>query len=136
MALSKSDTFLKRYMQYLAHHEFGADHRPFVFRTRDYDQLKTLDVDSISYWLQIWANTYRYLLDIGSRCGCVFVSFEKLCEAPAETLELLFKQAKLDLEPVRAADLIKTQPNSPLNTFDTDIDEPQSIYEQLMSISL
>ena len=54
-----ADKFTARYMTWLAHHEFGADHRPFewgVPLSRQYQ------ADTLSYWLAQWVGVYGHLL--------------------------------------------------------------------------
>ncbi len=72
--------FAKKYMTWLAHHEFGADHRPFLFdgkKTGKSDGGK--DTQNLSYWLLLWMNTYSYLME-NLPSQAVFLSYESLCE--------------------------------------------------------
>jgi Sulfotransferase family len=46
----QSDAFTRAYMGWLAHHEFGATHRPFVFD----GETATGDPLSLEYWLAYW----------------------------------------------------------------------------------
>lgn len=73
-----ADKFTTRYMTWLAHHEFGADHRPFEWGmpvARPYTPA-TLD-----YWLAQWVGVYGYLLqDVARhREHARFFSYELLC---------------------------------------------------------
>ena len=73
-----TDAFTAKYMKWLAHHEFGADQRPFVFGQRPVGGPETFD-----YWLSMWVNAYRHLQAVAEgRPNVVFVPFEALtCEA-------------------------------------------------------
>lgn len=53
------DPFTRRYMRWLGHHEFGADHRRFRFTgaAPTYD-----DPDTLDYWLELWVEAYDWLL--------------------------------------------------------------------------
>ena len=51
----KSDSFIKKYMTWLGHHEFGLDHRPFRFGSYESDEKNP---DNINYWLGIWIDTH------------------------------------------------------------------------------
>ena len=45
-------------MSYLAHFEFGIDHKPFDFSAKT----NTHNKESLEYWIEHWLNTYNYLL--------------------------------------------------------------------------
>ena len=74
----ETDAFTAKYMQWLAHHEFGADQRPFVFGSRP-----TGAPDSLDYWLSMWVAAYRHLQGIAAgRDNVLFVPFEALTGEP------------------------------------------------------
>jgi hypothetical protein len=79
--LQTEDSFVGAYMSWLAHHEFGLDHRPFVF---DGD-LSKFDSDSdpelAEYWLNVWCRTYEWL-EASAPADTVFVCYETLCSDP------------------------------------------------------
>lgn len=85
-----ADSFTKRYMTWLAHHEFGATHRPFQF-----SEACQIDgsPDQLSYWLQRWIDAYSYLLPLLERrdSRLIPVSYERLCSDPAYWLEICQK---------------------------------------------
>jgi len=70
------DPFTKKYMTWLAHHEFGADHRPFLF---DEKIEAGEDIENLSYWLNLWISTYSYLVE-NLPPQAIFLSYEKLCD--------------------------------------------------------
>jgi hypothetical protein len=56
-----SDSFSLQYMNYLVHHEFGLNHKYFLFKK------PRLDVENYSgndYWLAQWINYYHYILEL------------------------------------------------------------------------
>ena len=57
-ALHAEDRFSLQYMQWLVHHEFGADHRPMGFR----DRAGKPD-DGLAYWIGQWCQIYGTLLE-------------------------------------------------------------------------
>lgn len=71
------DAFVKSYMTWLAHHEFGHDHRPFKFG----DALPSGSPDSLDYWLSLWRNAYRWL-ETSAPEDAIFVCYEDLCADP------------------------------------------------------
>ena len=74
------DAFGRRYMTWLAHHEFGSDHR--AFQWNDGDPIKGTP-EQLDYWLELWLRTYRYLGDNAPK-ECRFVCYETLCERSEE----------------------------------------------------
>jgi hypothetical protein len=93
LRIHAEDPFAKKYMTWLAHHEFGADHRPFVFFGSTLDGK---DTDSLSYWLQLWLNTYTYLRE-NLPSQAILVSYESLCD----DTEFVWKKLseRIDLSP-------------------------------------
>ncbi|MDD4273478.1 MAG: sulfotransferase [Desulfobacter postgatei] len=85
------DPFAKKYMTWLAHHEFGADHRPFIFNGINKDEE---DTQNLSYWLTIWINTYSYLMN-NLPPQAVFLSYENLCDKTELVWGKLSKQINL-----------------------------------------
>ena len=74
--IHSTDRFAKKYMTWLAHHEFGADHRPFVF----YESTDGCeDTDNLSYWLKLWVNTYSYIRE-NLPAQAIVLSYESLCD--------------------------------------------------------
>lgn len=82
-----SDTFIRGYMTWLAHHEFGLEHRPFRFDQAGAERLKLHDPDTLNYWLEIWCQAYRWLEQTAPK-GSLFVCYEDLCEDPGVWLRI------------------------------------------------
>jgi hypothetical protein len=91
--VNEEDPFTKKYMTWLVHHEFGADHRPFVFNRQSGSGEGT---DSLNYWLQLWIDTYSYLLE-KAPAEASFLSYELLCEDTEHVWQKLSE--KIDLMP-------------------------------------
>jgi hypothetical protein len=73
-----NDPFVKQYMNWLAHHEFGANHRPIAPSAA-----VGSSPDELVYWLRQWTAVYGGLqnnLPANSRVIC----YEKLCGDPSE----------------------------------------------------
>ena len=70
------DPFSLRYMNWLAHHEFGANHKPFRFYGAGPAGDPTRD---LGYWLQLWQKTYDYAARTAPR-QAIFVCYETLCD--------------------------------------------------------
>ena len=85
------DEFSRRYMSWLAHHEFGSDHRPFRFDERATDANGT---DTIDYWLETWIQVYTYLLN-NVPDQAILVCYETLCAEDSGVWEELQSRLKL-----------------------------------------
>ena len=70
------DRFAGQYMQWLAHHEFGSDHRPFGL-----GQVPSGTPDTAEYWVSLWSSVYDWLLETAPD-DAIFVSYEALCSDP------------------------------------------------------
>lgn len=81
-ALQRQDPFVRNYMRWLGHHEFGLDHRPFRFNADGAARLARLDADTLDYWLELWCQTYGWLERTAPE-DAVFVCYEDLCRDPA-----------------------------------------------------
>jgi hypothetical protein len=81
VALARGDSFRRRFMTWLGHHEFGADHRPFLF---DGAPERGEDADRPDYWLRVWDSVHRALLDHPPEVQArqLFVDYDALCAAP------------------------------------------------------
>lgn len=70
-----TDAFTADYMRWLAHHEFGATQRPFLFAG---NELKGTP-DDLDYWLCMWIGAYAHLAKTaGDASNAQFVPFEAL----------------------------------------------------------
>lgn len=79
-ALQREDRFARDYMRWLAHHEFGLDHRPF--RLTAHPPGSGYEPEQAEYWLSLWIEAHEHLIRSAPE-GSAFVSYEALCEDPA-----------------------------------------------------
>ena len=71
--LQKEDDFIRRYMNYLGHNEFGLNHKPWN------DPVSYQDYNKIDYWLEQWFLFYQDIYDkYQSNTNCYFVLYEEL----------------------------------------------------------
>ena len=54
------DPFIRKYMNWLGHHEFGLDHKEFVFEQQE--NCHNFERSSVNYWLEVWIYYYNYAL--------------------------------------------------------------------------
>ena len=55
--LQKKDDFIRRYMNYLGHNEFGLDHKPWN------KPVYFNDLKNINYWLEQWYLFYKHMFE-------------------------------------------------------------------------
>ena len=74
--LQKDDDFIRRYMNYLGHNEFGLNHKPWN------DPINYQDRGKIDYWLEQWFLFYKDIYNkYQSYTNCYFVLYEELTNA-------------------------------------------------------
>ncbi len=89
------DSFALDYFNFLGHHEFGINHKPFLL-TEEFEQYRTkFDKDDFNYWLAIWLNYYSYLLK-HRETNDIFICFEKLIADPDFVYGRLSENLKID----------------------------------------
>jgi hypothetical protein len=110
-------SFARAYMRWLGHHEFGQGHKPLAIGSA---LLQGLDPTHPDYWLAYWLGTYQDLWQTwktlppeqGNRI--LWLSHERMCQAPALELKRLFGFVNIDeptapfismLRPVETLDL-------------------------------
>lgn len=77
--LQREDGFVRSYMTWLVHHEFGLDHRPFSFDGRPGAPADEPAPEELDYWLRRWLETYGWL-ERTAPADAVFVCYEDLCD--------------------------------------------------------
>ena len=83
--LQKEDDFIRRYMNYLGHNEFGLDHKPWN------DPINYQDYGKIDYWLEQWFLFYKDIYNkYQSYTNCYFVLYEELTNT--NYIKLLLKK--------------------------------------------
>ena len=71
--LQKKDVFVKKYMDYLGHYEFGINHKSWS------NPKKYFDTFSLNYWLEQWILFYNKILkNYKNNPNCKFIPFEDL----------------------------------------------------------
>jgi len=128
----REDPFSLKYMRFLAHHEFGADHRPF-YAPASADKGEPFTID---YWLRQWLQVYERLLGQAESLALVPVCYERLCDAPDAFWQAFTRLAGLpDNTPL--PDLTLSEPPaSALPTADPDLlDRAESLYSLLAAMS-
>lgn len=85
----KNDDFIRRYMNYLGHNEFGLNHKPWN------DPINFNDLNDINYWLEQWYLFYQNIYDnYNSHKNCYFIIYENLTNQ--NYLKVLTKKINLN----------------------------------------
>lgn len=101
-----SEPFVRNYMTWLGHHEFGATHRPFLFAGQSKGDPATLD-----YWLGVWIAAYGALDKAeAGRSNVTFVPYEALSSDPAVWQAVA---RKIGVDPLPAAELRSVSDKAP-----------------------
>ena len=123
----KKNRFSKKYMTWLGHHEFGADHRRFQFSQ---NQVKG-DPQQIEYWVRLWRDVYAYLLDTHAQLNARarFVCYEDLVS------DFDAKSARMSeaLEVEFSTSTVINRPPDPPDFGGPDLEHAIALYERLRS---
>tara|TARA_X000000950_G_C13912122_1_gene659363 strand:- start:2150 stop:3115 length:966 start_codon:yes stop_codon:yes gene_type:complete len=71
--LQKKNSFIKKYMDFLGHNEFGLHHKPWT-KPNFYK-----DTDDINYWLEQWINFFSKIYKFKNK-NIYFIIYEKLSD--------------------------------------------------------
>jgi len=105
--LQAADRFVLEYMNWIGHHEFGLNQKPFALADAGLlDRLVHQDRCHINYWLLTWMNYYSFVLDHFAD-ACFLFSYETFCREPATVLLNVFPRigvpcSALDIQPFQA----------------------------------
>ncbi|MEQ8217982.1 MAG: sulfotransferase [Arenibacter sp.] len=88
------DPFVLDYFNYLGHHEFGLNHKPFLL-TENFIKTRTqYTLEDINYWLILWINYYEYVLD-NIDDSFMLISFENLVNEPDSVFKYVSKTLQI-----------------------------------------
>ena len=87
LRIHNEDSFAKKYMEDTGHFDFGENLRPVDFNGWLSEEPGS-DTNTITFWLQYWINTYRYLMR-NKNDRVRFFSYDSLCKYPQSGLERL-----------------------------------------------
>ena len=120
--LQQGNDFIRRYMNYLGHNEFGLNHKPWN------NPINFKDLNDINYWLEQWCLFYQDILkNYQSYDNCFFIIYEELTNQ--NYLKVLLE--KIYLNQVESLNLNYFK-NS--NKKEIDIDYSKDIYENAKDI--
>ncbi|RVU34033.1 sulfotransferase family protein [Hwanghaeella grinnelliae] len=129
----KEDPFVQSYMTWLGHHEFGHDHRHFQFDREGQKRLSDLAPDGIEYWLEIWRQTYSWLLEHASDED-YFVCYEDLCSDP-ETWNRLAVICEIEDTDSSAESFVISNAKDDASADPSLLEEVSALYDRLVEAS-
>jgi len=97
--IQADDEFVRAYMRWLGHHEFGQGHKPLASGIQHLQGFNPMQPD---YWLAYWLGIYQNLWDtftvlLPDQCDRIlWMSHERMCKAPAQELNRLFSFVNID----------------------------------------
>ncbi|MFT4525952.1 MAG: hypothetical protein ACI85F_002110 [Bacteroidia bacterium] len=93
LELHSEDPFNLEYMNWLGHHEFGLNHKPFQLD----GSINEFDQSTIQYWVNSWLNYHRHVLSMETHENLVLIDYSDLLEKPAQLLSTLQTKLNMDL---------------------------------------
>ena len=132
-AMQLEDPFVRIYMDWLSHHEFGGGHKPFCF-DGDADALKG-DLDTLDYWLDRWLDYYQYALTMEDH-RLLFVGHADWSADPSGVLRTILSKTEVH------ADVSPLSPHESRRDVDAGnvdihrLEAARDVYDQLMARTL
>jgi hypothetical protein len=124
------DPFITEYFNFLGHHEFGKNHKPFLLPASSPDAGgMEYSVNDINYWLARWINYYRHLIEI-NRGNFELIAFEDLTNSPKKVYDHLLRSLSLRKE-IHIPEVYKPPKYRESNIDNILMDESMSIYRNL-----
>ncbi|MBT8303737.1 MAG: sulfotransferase [Bacteroidia bacterium] len=129
----EEDPFSLDYFNYLGHHEFGLNHKPFLLTSVFNEHRTKYSREDLNYWLSIWLNYYSYVLE-NYKDKFILIGFEDLIESPDSVYEFISGHINVNsnLQPGK-----KHKPSS-YSSIDYDEDLMQNcmlVYKQLSELT-
>ena len=120
--LQQGNDFIRRYMNYLGHNEFGLNHKPWN------NPINFKDLNDINYWLEQWCLYYQDILKkYQSYDNCFFIIYEELTNQ--NYLKVLLEKIYLNQVENLNFNYFKNS-----NKKEIDIDYSKDIYENANDI--
>lgn len=102
-AAQTADPFVRQYMRWLGHFEFGLDCRPFLFgENPDAASIRSGDAQKLQYWVENWNRIYN-AVQASAPANAVFWDYDAFCADPAGRITALAEHLRLDIGILRNA---------------------------------
>ena len=128
-AQQKTDPFVKEYMDWLGHHEFGEGERPFIFNGKGGQTGAGKD---LNFWLERWVNYYR---QIEVQENLFLIRYEDFLQNPKGVLNLF--QSKLSITLNYGEIKVFKKNDEPVETTNPELlAQANAIYSKLSKLCL
>ncbi len=126
------DNFVRKYMVWLGHYEFGLSHKAFTTKNAPTNHT---DQESIDYWIQQWYNVYSFLLQDTplNPKNIKFISYEHLCSETQTVWKTLGDYLKIDN--VQTPEMSIRHRETPTPADSSQLKKAQQLYEKLSQLS-
>lgn len=121
------DPFILEYMNWLGHHEFGLNQKPFAWKGMP---LPAGNREDLEYWLQIWLNYYNKAITITDEQS-LFINYDQFCREPNDSITKILRKIGVgselnDQQPFRNQRLIEE------NYYSNRLREAEALYKKLL----
>ena len=127
--------FIKNYMNWLGHYEFGLNHLSFKLENLN----QTYNKDSTNYWLLNWIHYYSYVLKFYNNSKnnnrIIFINYEKVCALKYNYLNKLEKKLNLKIN-LKNIEIISNNKQTEKNYENNLFKKALLIYEQIDSLCI
>lgn len=131
--LQTKEPFVLEYMNWLGHHEFGLNHKPFQF---DGEQLLVEeDRMTIDYWLKIWINYYRKVIEMDKSTQFYLIDYQDFLHHPNMTIQKVASLLDLPLSPLNIVPFKHTKQYEN-EAKQSILAEALTIYHQLKNLKI
>ncbi len=128
-AVQEKDAFVRQYMQYVGHQEFGN-----VLAPIDFDgwlgRHSNLDPRELPFWLQYWCVTFEYVLR-ERVAGLVLLDYDRMCADPASSLRALGSCLQCNGDSLTSMQINRVRAARSYN--DVQLDESSALGSRAMS---
>lgn len=130
--MQTDDEFVKDYMSWLVHHEFGLEQRNFHFENHHTESQYT-DKNDLSYWIEQWCNYYSFALSV-DHSNMVFIEYNDFLNEPQGTIEQLGRFLDLDLSSLNPNKFEKKTNSQSPNLPQDLLEKSQKIFIKLQEL--
>lgn len=130
VAIQREDSFALKYMNWLGHHEFGLNHKPFRFPGQ---RLPAADPNSVEYWLELWVGAYNHAME-HAPAGTIFLSYEDLCRTPDALLGRLMASLDVPYSEAIGSRILRSDSHAVEDVSELALAPALSTYDRLLEV--
>ena len=119
-------------MNWLGHYEFGQNQKVFEFENDS--QFENTDRTSLNYWLEVWMNYYKRVVQIEDK-NTIVITYEQFCSNPNTVIGNLLSRMNLSESPINLEVHNNTR-EVQLDYSEKLLTEAERIYQEIDSKAL